>query len=752
MKLLIHSMFRHLRQHLLQTCFTMAVSILITGMLAVLFHFASSFQHSLRICGLEKYGTYHYRYETKAGTGTARVFTEMGKRFQEDSWFSDVQLAEEGDYVVLTLTVAHPGLFTSKTMWRKFDAVREDCREWMLGEIFYCASDHNWDLLASYGDMEKENGIYAYLMVFLFLLAAVTTASFLTLGSVFWVSAMQREREIALLEGMGAGRGQIIGMILMESAIYSMVSLPVGFCLGIFAYGGIRQHADNIIYSLFRLPPAELVVSLPYSVMLAVCSVCVILLSGLRSAVRVLRISPMEALRRTTEIRLGMGETLDRNALHGRNSWSGGREPSCERWLAQKSWKRFKRRNRPILIMLAVTFSLCFVLDGFRRYSTEVVKMDFDMISYNFSVDLYGDDKVELEGLASEIGSLWVGNLDSSSSPLAIVREAIFKLRSPYPFSEMGEESLLSKGGMLPDVVLQSIDEDSFNRICQELGVVRAADGLWGIFLDTERSWWSKGIMVKGRPYAMEAGERIRFYGMSSGGGEEEFILDIVGVYDRSPLYADVSESGRMQVLVPDVVFSVLEEKRPYRDVEPGIYHISLRGNVEDGQALGMMAKELAEGASSVTCRISDFEEQLRQEKSGIDSFEFLCGALVVTFAFICICGNFTLLWAVNKAREREFAMLLSVGMGPGGLQKMRMFELLYNVRYAFLPGVLVGMCVYQVIYLMYTSEYRISWHFPFAGFLLGTVVLVISVGVVDLALQFWGGKRSLSEQLRMDE
>lgn len=258
--------------------------------------------------------------------------------------------------------------------------------------------------------------------------------------------------------------------------------------------------------------------------------------------------------------------------------------------------------------------------------------------------------------------------------------------------------------------------------------------------------------MVKGRPYAMEAGERIRFYGMSSGGGEEEFILDIVGVYDRSPLYADVSESGRMQVLVPDVVFSVLEEKRPYRDVEPGIYHISLRGNVEDGQALGMMAKELAEGASSVTCRISDFEEQLRQEKSGIDSFEFLCGALVVTFAFICICGNFTLLWAVNKAREREFAMLLSVGMGPGGLQKMRMFELLYNVRYAFLPGVLVGMCVYQVIYLMYTSEYRISWHFPFAGFLLGTVVLVISVGVVDLALQFWGGKRSLSEQLRMDE
>ncbi len=186
--------------------------------------------------------------------------------------------------------------------------------------------------------------------------------------------------------------------------------------------------------------------------------------------------------------------------------------------------------------------------------------------------------------------------------------------------------------------------------------------------------------------------------------------------------------------------------------MEPGIYHISLRGNVEDGQALGKTAKEQAEELPGVTCRVYDFVEQLRQEKSGIDSFEFLCGAMVGVFAFICICGNFTLLWAVNRAREREFATLLSVGMEPGGLHKMRLLELLYNVRYAFLPGVLAGVCVYQAIYLVYNLEYRISWHFPLAGLLLGTAVLVVSLGVTDLALRLGSGKRSLSEQLRMEE
>lgn len=620
---------------------------------------------------------------------------------------------------------------------------------------------------------------------------------------------MQREREIALLAGMGAGKEQIIGMMLLESVVYCLVSVPAGFWLGIFVYRGIQRHIDNIIYSLFRFPPADFVVSGFYSVALAVCAVCVILLSGLRSAMRISRISPMDALRRTTEIQI-QGEEMDAGLASPGKSASGkgaargtwgvtsrrkapSRQnvpfyqkvspyqdvPSCERWLAEKSWRRFKGRNRPILVMLAVTFALCFVLDGFRRYSTEVVKMSFDTISYNFSIDLYGDDKSELEMLASalaflqdsgqEVGLDNAGGLQSTDNPdgisgsqgtgrrFAAVREAIYELRSPYPLSELGEASLLTNGiasdGMLPDVVLQCIDEESFNRICAELGIPGEAEGLWGIFLNTERSWSSDGVMVKGRPYAMAAGEQIRFYGASGNGEDkEEIILNVAGVYDRPPLHADVTASARMQILVPYAVFSALEEKRVHGNMEPGTYHISLRGNVEDGQALRKMVEEQAGSVPGVTCRISDYVKELRQEKSSIDSFEFLCGALVGIFAFICICGNFTLSWAVNKAREREFATLLSVGMEPGGLQKMRLFELALNVRYAFLPGVLAGVCAYQVIYLMYTSEYRISWHFPLAGFLLGTAVLVVSVGVTDLALRFGSGKKSLSEQLRMEE
>lgn len=741
MRLLIRSVFRHLKEHLLQTVLTMAVTVLITGMLAVLFHLASSFQEPLRTRGLERHGTYHYKYYTNAGTSVAKLYAEMEKRFKEDDWFSDVELVEDGGQVNLILTVAHPGFFTTKTMEKKFDAVMEDCFEPEPGEVSVFGNNHNLELLASYGDLSKQNGIYTYLCVFLVLLATISVAAILTIGAMFRVSAMQREREIALLSGIGAGRGQIVGMILMESVLYCLVSIPAGFVLGILVYKGIQRYIDSIIYTLFQFPPADLVVSVPYSVALAGCAACVILLSGLRSAVRVSRISPMEVLSRTKDIRVREGKVIKK----GKSPYENRVAARPESWLAKKSWRRFKRRNRPVQIMLAVTFVLCFVLNGVKRYSTEVVKMDFGSISYNFSVDLYSDEKAELNRLASMLA-------DSPDNQLTMVREMLFNLQSPYPFSEIGEFSMSKKGGMMPDVCLQCIDEASFKQICEGLGISADADGLWGIFLDTERSWSSDGVKVKGRPYALAAGEQLRFYDMSKSAEGEEFILNIAGVYDKAPLHAEITESNRLQVLVPDAVFSVLEEKRPYMELDPGIYHISLRGKVVGGKALGKRIEEQAGSFPGVTCIISDFEEELQQVTSGIESFEFLCEALILIFTIICICGNFTISWAINKAREREFATFLSVGMQPGDLQKMRLLELLYNVRQAFLPGVLVGLGVYHVIYLVYTTEYMLSWHFPLTGLLLGMATLVISVGVTDLALRFGSGKKSLSEQLRMEE
>jgi putative ABC transport system permease protein len=395
--------------------------------------------------------------------------------------------------------------------------------------------------------------------------------------------------------------------------------------------------------------------------------------------------------------------------------------------------------------MLAVTFMLCLVLDGFRLYSTEVMELNTSGLTYNFTIDLYSDDKADMEELADALVQL-------STDDLVPVREALFSLREPYPFSESGA-SILSSNPALPDVSLLCMDNSEFENLCMDLGIPDTGNGIYGIFLDTERSWENNGVEMKGHPYDVAAGDTVMLYQTPwAGDGGDGIAVHIVGVSDRAPLYTQITQSTRMQILVPESLFEDLEIQRCNLDADPGLYHISLRGDLADCATFERNAMTQTDKYPGVTVQVSNYEEQLRKEQAGNDSFIFLCASLIAIFTFICICGNVTVSWTTSQSREREFATLLSIGMTNEQLRKMNMFDLLHNIWCAFIPGILAGAISYQLIYRIYRSEYLIRWRFPVLGLLLGIVILFFSVGTTELILQIRKKKLSLSEQLRTED
>jgi putative ABC transport system permease protein len=258
---------------------------------------------------------------------------------------------------------------------------------------------------------------------------------------------------------------------------------------------------------------------------------------------------------------------------------------------------------------------------------------------------------------------------------------------------------------------------------------------------------------MKGHPYDVAAGDTVMLYQTPwAEDGGDGIAVHIVGVSDTAPLYAEITQSTRMQILVPESLFEDLEIRRYNPDADPGLYHISLRGNLADCATFERNAKTQTDKFPSVTVQVSNYEEQLRQNQAGNDSFVFLCAALIAIFTFICICGNVTVSWTTSQSREREFATLLSIGMTNEQLRKMNMFDLLHNIWCAFIPGILAGAISYQLIYQSYRSEFLIRWRFPILGLLLGIVILFFSVGTTELILQVRKKKLSLSEQLRTED
>lgn len=743
MGLLCRSTFRHLKQHGVQTGLTLAVTILLLGMLSVLFCFASGFGKMLRENAIETVGKYHFCYYVPAEADSRIILERMEETLKEDKRFSDVVLEEEGEELRLFLTVASPGIFTSKKMDGIFDKFAEQYHAENKA-VLMMGYSHNLDLLASYGDLNRENGLYSFLLVFFMAFSVIAGFSVVTLAAVFGVSASQREKEFALFASIGADSGQITGIVLLESAFYIGLGIPGGLLCGNALFGVGKAQFDALCNAL-GYPSVQPVLSLPFGAALTLSAAGIILLSGMLPARRAAVISPMRLLAgeemfiMEESFQTGKGHPVKKGIrqgnpadgiFYGEGKGLPFKGAWVEAWLAYKSHRRFRRRFRPIVLVLSVTFALCFMVNGVGRFSLQAMEMTNTGLDYNISVELYSDSLEKADELAEQI-------IIAAEGELKAVRTARFELQPPWPLSQEAEASGLLRGGMLPDILLVGADEVLWEELCTENGIaLDSVDGIQGIFVNENRRWAdSEGNLYQGKPFEIKAGDEVSVYSSRNeeGNGRAVAKIRIAGVDEEAPIYRKTEPAARMVVVVEEEVFLQLEAARPDREL--GIHHVSLRGICEDAYETERISRECIDGQKEAVGVIWNCDESLRRERASAAGWQYLGGVCIVLLSAAAVCGNFTVSWSADMARKREYTVLSSIGMRPEEIRKMRYWELLFQASTAVLTGFPAGMLCYYGVYQVYFMEYRINWQFPWQGLGMGMLLLMMQVLITEAAV-----------------
>jgi len=105
--------------------------------------------------------------------------------------------------------------------------------------------------------------------------------------TMMWISVGERTGEIGLARAVGASRGQILGLFLVEAALLSAAGGVAGLCAGI----GIGKLLASLVPGLpFRTPPLYVVAAMAVSLAVG-------LLSGVLPARRAASLDPIESLR-----------------------------------------------------------------------------------------------------------------------------------------------------------------------------------------------------------------------------------------------------------------------------------------------------------------------------------------------------------------------------------------------------------------------------------------------------------------------
>ena len=729
MRLLFLSTIRHIRKHFFQTIITFLITFLFVSMLSAIFHLAAGFQGALRQYAIDTVGTYHYKWIGKQEE--LGFMEEMAAQAKADSWFSEVCLTQENTQPVLYLTVAKPGIFTTRTMYKKLDGI--------LSKMSFHGAEHNWDLLVSYWDLWKANGSYSFLMIFLFLTGLISVAAVLTLGAVFRMSAEERERDFALFSSVGVSGKQLGKMVLFEGMLYFLVALPTGNLFGIYLLAAVKEKINYLLKGLGDLPSIEVTVS--FSVIITITFAAAVIIFGcLYSPIK--KVTKQGAIEVMRQNRLVYIPKKDLN-IEEKSSFLEKRITKLfgvEGLLAYKTHRRLRRRYYPVLTVLAVNIVLCFVLSSLRYYTDSVIAENYNGLDYNMEIQLSGQNADILTKVAKEA-------VKRSNDILVPFHQAAFEPCGEMPLSEQGKQSgLFGRSGRMPDIVLISISEELLRSLCEKYNIdfKELNNKNTGIFINAEMAWRSENKRQTGRMFSLKEGDTIQIGSNHAGisGHETEITaeIEIAGIMDKWPDYIIVEEPTSLVLLVSQETFLELEAKRPLVKFDKELYRMYLRGMVSDTKKLQTELFSYFSEQEKISFQIYNYEQELQQKQATADSIRYLSGIVLVSVMLSCLFGNLSVTWAIDRVRIREFAVFISVGMTPKAVSKMKRIENLLNAVRAFLPGTVIGLLCSQKLYRLYLEEYNVTWIFPWkglaAGILLLWMVFAVSQYIVGKILQ----------------
>ena len=675
-----------------------------------------------------------------------------------------------------TLTVY--SRYTQKALRNK-DAVTAD----IIGvdeKLFAKANNSSVEMTAEESDRflkEMENAKYdIYMNVFLisyecvfpidgsfkalFTVAAVV-ALIIILTSVyciknsFNISITEKIRQYGMLASVGATRRQIKSSVKTEAAMLGVVGIPVGTMSGILA-SFILVKVVNALSAGWLNFALSFHTSLPALILAVILSIATIYFSATGSARRAAKVTPLEAIRNTKEIKIKSSK-LKTPAIIGRIWGIGG-------VISYKNIKRNNKKYRTTVTSIVICSVTFIVISYFMSMAFSIVGMSYASADYNIGINMSckKDINIDIEKLSKLVSGI------EGVDDYLVGAGYDFDVRKPKYTKEYGEycRQVYDNSEDVSQMFLITVlDDKSYDKYASDAGIKNAAAGAILVNKGTFDVYNEKSLKYVKKEmelYKYKAGDTIECgYNVyddassddnaaegdtesstddNSGYVDEETInngvrktldVTIAGVTDKVPigykgysyatllfmnkkgfesLWADGKSNELKQRYVSYSAYVVAENADEYQDT----FEKETEGNPEYSQ---------------ISFYVSNLDKQMRDEKSLFTLLGVFAYGLIVVIALIGITNIINTLSTGMELRSREFATLRSIGMTDKQFAGMVRLESVFISVKALVIGVPLGILIsYLLCVIMNRMDGAIIYEPPYKAIILCIVVVIMLI------------------------
>lgn len=585
----------------------------------------------------------------------------------------------------------------------------------------------------------------------------------------FNISITEKIRQYGMLASVGATRRQIKSSVKTEAAMLGVVGIPVGTMSGILA-SLILVKVVNALSAGWLNFALSFHTSLPALILAVIMSIATIYFSATGSARRAAKVTPLEAIRNTKEIKIKSSK-LKTPAIIGRIWGIGG-------VISYKNIKRNNKKYRTTVTSIVICSVTFIVISYFMSMAFSVVGMSYASADYNIGINMsYKKDiHIDIEKLSKLVSGI------EGVDDYLVGAGYDFDVRKPKYTKEYGEycRQVYDNSEDVSQMFLITVlDDKSYDKYASDAGIKNAAagailvnKGTFDVYNENSLKYVKKEMEL----YKYKAGDTIECgYNVyddassddnavesdtesstddnnavegdtesgtedNSGYVDEETInngvrktldVTIAGVTDKVPigyksysyatllfmnqkgfesLWADGKSNELKQRYVSYSAYVVAENADEYQDT----FEKETEGNPEYSQ---------------ISFYVSNLDKQMRDEKSLFTLLGVFAYGLIVVIALIGITNIINTLSTGMELRSREFATLRSIGMTDKQFAGMVRLESVFISVKALVIGVPLGILIsYLLCVIMNRMDGAIIYEPPYKAIILCIVVVIMLI------------------------
>ena len=578
-----------------------------------------------------------------------------------------------------------------------------------------------------------------------FIIGIVLVSSVFVIRNGFAISITERLKQYGMLSSIGATKKQIKKSVYFEGFILGLIGIPLGILSGVFAIYVLVQVVNYILKDYvsggtlltYKMSWFAVIVSI-------IVSVITIWLSCRKSAKKASKITPIQAIRSSEDVKL-KNKKLKCPKIITKIFKTGGE-------IAYKNLKRSKKKYRTTVISIIVSVVIFIAISSFIQYGFKMSSSYYTEKNYNYVVYAYTTaSNKNKEEFAKEQAKNYKMLTDISNLPdigeFSINKTNVFEInmdeKHESELTDYGKdvkaryEESEEDGEKIDTINVISLSKDVYKRYLKKIGGNYETYKEGAILIDNNITYDEKGKRIQGSMYIWKKGDTV-----TGKINDKEYNIKIVAKTEERP-------NGVENLYNTHAYFIVSEEFIN----KTGYISASLYTQSNDTEKLDKEIEQYKKENNLTNSNLNTFnmEESIKAENAIVLVISIFLYGFIGVITLIGITNIFNTITTNMNLRKKEFAMLKSIGMTKKEFNRMiRLESIFYGVK-SLIIGIPIGIALSYGMYKVFKNSMEMEYVLPYKAIAVAVIFVAVIIGIIMKYSMSKINKQNIIETIRND-